>query len=228
MVEAMQSDLRNNQPNLHLHIHQNGRAEICGTYIVWSDEGKELDRYKIEIRLPGRYPKKLPIVREVGGRIPRIPDRHVTGDGTACVLMPEDRGRCFPEGAPFSKFLNGPLRDFFLSQAWFEQQGEWPFKQWKHGVEGIFEYYRELTGVMDTHAVIRYVRVLSYPRLKGHILCPCGSKSRLRDCCHEQVSRLRETVDPVFAKRSLKALNSIKGATRRLRKLRAREIKRKG
>ena len=128
--------------------------------------------------------------------------------------------------SPFSEYLDGPLRDFFLSQAWFEQHGEWPFKQWKHGVEGIFEYYRELTGVMDANAVIRYVRVLSYPRLKGHIQCPCGSKLRLRDCCYEQVSRLRRTVDPVFAKRSLKALDSIQGAARRLRKRRARETNR--
>ncbi len=70
-------------------------------------------------------------------------------------------------------------------------------KQWSHGVEGIFEYYRELIGVMDAQAVIRYVRVLSYPRLTGHILCPCGSDARLSDCCHERVSRLRATVDPI-------------------------------
>ncbi len=142
------------------------------------------------------------------------------------MLIPEDRGRCFPEGAPFSEYLNGPLRDFFLSQTWFEQEGEWPFKHWSHGVEGIFEYYRELTGVTDADAVIRYVRVLSYPRLKGHILCPCGRNARLRDCCHERVARLRETVDPILAKRSLQALEAIHGVAPRLRKRRARNVNR--
>jgi len=50
---------------------------LRGTFVVWFDDRKELDRYQVEIRLLGRHPKKLPIVKEVGGRIPRNPDRTV-------------------------------------------------------------------------------------------------------------------------------------------------------
>ena len=210
MIEAIQSDLRQRQPNLHLHIHGNGRSEIRGTFVVWSDDRKELDRYQVEIRLLGRYPKKLPIVKEVGGRIPRNPDRHVNRDGSACVLMPEDRGRCFPEGAPFSAYLDGPLHDFFLSQTWYEREGKWPFDQWSHGALGILEYYRNLIGVTDGHTVSRYVRVLSYPKIKRHLLCPCGSGKRLCVCCYDQMMQLRSTTDPEFAKRSLRMLEAAK------------------
>ncbi len=118
------------------------------------------------------------------------------------------------------------ILDFFFGHTWFEQEGEWPFKQWSHGVKEIFEFYRELIGVTDAQAVIRYVRVLSYPRFKGHILSTCGSDAHLGDCYHERVSRLRATVDPILAKRSLKALEAIQGLTRRRQKRRVAAVNR--
>ncbi len=110
------------------------------------------------------------------------------------------------------------ILDFFFGHTWFEQEGEWPFKQWSHGDKETFEFYRELIGVTDAQAVIRYGRVLSYPRFKGHILSTCGSNARHGDCCHERVSRLRTTVDPISAKCSLKALEAIQGLARRRQK----------
>ncbi len=210
MVAAIQSDLRETQPSLHLHIRQTARAVIRGTYVVWSDEGKELDRYQVAIYLPGRYPNKLPIVKEVGGRIPRIPDRHINHDGTACVLVPEDRGRCFPPGARFSEYLSGPLHDFFLGQTYYEREGKWPFDHWSHGVKGILEYYQALTGVTGEYTVINFVRVLSYPKLKKSLLCPCGSNKRLQWCCYDKIVHLREIIDQVVPQRSLKMLVAMK------------------
>ena len=43
------------------------------------------DTYYIQIEIPSRYPKKLPLTREIGGRILRIPDNHINEDGSFCL-----------------------------------------------------------------------------------------------------------------------------------------------
>ena len=96
------------------------------------------------------------------------------------------------------------------------RKGNWPFDQWSHGVIGILEYYQNLTEVTDANTVIKYVRVLWYPKLKGSLLCPCASGKYLKSCCYDQVLKLRNTIDPANAKRSLKTLEALQ------RKLRTR------
>jgi len=57
-------------------------------------EGQVLDRYSVELQLARNHPAGLPVVRETGGRIPRHIDRHLlAADGTACVLLPDERIR---------------------------------------------------------------------------------------------------------------------------------------
>jgi hypothetical protein len=207
MVASIRTALREHQPHLHLLIQPNGRAEIFGQFLVLSDDGQEIDRYQVEIRLPPKFPTMLPIVKEVGGRIPVKVERHINdADGSACVLYPEDRWRYFPEDANFSVYLNGPLRDFFLGQTYFEREGKWPFGEWGHGVDGTMEYYAELIGSNDRDAIIRYVTALTYPRIKGKLPCPCGSGQFVRDCCISDLNALRAKIDRKLAKRSLNAI----------------------
>jgi hypothetical protein len=207
MVASIRAALREHQPHLHLLIQLNGRATVFGQFLVLSDNGQEIDRYQVEIQLPPKFPKMLPIVKEVGRRIPVKVERHInSADGTACVLYPEDRWRCFPEGADFSVYLNGPLRDFFLGQSYFEREGRWPFGEWGHGVDGTMEYYAELIGSTDRDTIIRFVTVMTYPRIKRKLLCPCGSKLYVGNCCITKVNDLRSKIDRRLAKRSLNAI----------------------
>lgn len=188
LVEAIRADLADAYPNLHLFIDDDGVAEVRGTFPVRSEERKVLDRYQIRIELPD-YPRILPIVREVGGRIPWHPDFHVDTNGKACILVPDDRWRCFPVGARFKQFLDGAVHDFFLGQSIVAKGGEWPFGEWSHGDQGLLEYYYDLLKTDDVTVVQRFLQVLSKINLKDHWDCPCGSGKRIRRCC---VSRLRD------------------------------------
>ena len=210
LVTDVQDALRTHQPHLHLVIPPDGRAEILGNFVVRGENGVEIDRYQISIRLLARFPKDLPVVRETGGRIPGTEDRHINGsDGTACVLYPEDRWQCYPENGDFSVYLNGPLRDFFLSQSYYEREGEWPFGEWGHGVNGTFEFYAELIGDSDPNTVVRHITALTYPKIKGKLSCPCGSGKFIRDCCIDKVNDLRRKIDPKLAKRSLNPIRKL-------------------
>jgi hypothetical protein len=208
LVQAIRTDLRTRYPSLHLFIEPDGTATVQGTFPVRSPEGRVLDRYQVSIELPPDYPESLPIVREVGGRIPWKPEFHVNPEGVACVLLPDDRWRCFPEGAPFVQFLDGPVHDFFLSQSLVALGEDWPFGQWSHGADGVREYYQWLLGTDDPGTIVRFLRILSKLNLREHWDCPCGSGEKIRRCCRARIADLRGKIPPRVARKALETLGA--------------------
>lgn len=208
LVEEIRTDLRARYPSLHLFIEPDGSAVVRGTFPVLSPEGRVLDRYQIFIELLADYPSSLPVVREVGGRIPWKAEFHVNADGVACVLLPDDRWRCFPEGAPFVQFLDGPVHDFFLGQSLVALGEDWPFGQWRHGAEGVYEYYCWFLRTDDVETVLRHLQVLAKLSLKGHWECPCGSGEKIRRCCRARIADLRAKIPPGVARKALETLGA--------------------
>lgn len=200
LVEQIRTDLREHYPSLYLFIEPEGTAVVRGTFAVRSPEGRVLDRYQVSIELPPDYPRTVPVVREVGGRIPWKKEFHVDPDGKACVLLPDERWRCFPEGAPFRQFLDGPVLHFFLGQSLVALGEEWPFGEWAHGKKGIDEYYRELLGTDDPRTVDRVLYVLAKLNLKGHWDCPCGRGRKIGRCCQSRIADLRRKISPDVAR----------------------------
>jgi SEC-C motif len=194
-------------PNLHFFPGTNG-VVIRGSFpLIY--EGKVLDRYLVEIELTESYPAELPIVREIGGRIPHTSDNHVSGPkGDICLFVPDERWRHFPRGATLVDFLSGPVRNYFLGVSLRQLGQEWPFGERPHGRAGIIESYRELLGINDEPTIIRYIECLSKSDLKGHWSCPCGSGKKLRQCHLSAIQELRKKISSSTAARSLKYLIS--------------------
>lgn len=192
-------------PQLHFHV-VNDVVFIRGSFPI-IHEGKELDRYLIEIELPGNYPESLPIVRETGGQIPCTPDHHINSeDGTACVMFPDERWSLWPKGSSLLAYLNGPLRNFFLGQSAVDAGSLWPFGEWGHGAKGIVEYYSMLLKTDDVQVITGFLELFAKKKTKGHWPCPCGSGKHLRDCHHELVRDLREKIPRRYAEESLNRL----------------------
>ncbi len=170
------------------------------------EEGKVRDRYSVEITLARDHPRSLPVVREVAGRIPRTRERHINANGTACVLLSDERWKAWPVGAPLVHFLNGPVRNFFICQSLVELGDPWPMEQLGHGTEGIRTSYRELLGTEDDDVIRGYLACLAAKQVKGHWSCPCGSGKRLRDCHLVRVLELRKKISTADASTSLRYL----------------------
>lgn len=192
-------------PQLHFHV-DNDVVFIRGSFPVVY-EGKELDHYSIEIELPRSYPESLPIVRETGGRIPCTADRHMNSqERTACVMLPDERWRLWPQGSGLLAYLSGPLRNFFLGQSVVDTGEPWPFGEWGHGAKGIVEYYSTLLKTDDIGVIAGFLEYLAKKKTKGHWPCPCGSGKRLRDCHRELVRDLRDKIPRRYAEESLDRL----------------------
>lgn len=192
-------------PNLNFHV--NGDVVVRGTLPVIF-EGETLDRYLVDIELPRDYPTGVPVVREVGERIPQDADHHMSADGTACVLLPDERWRVWPKGSTLLQFLEGPVRNFFLGQSLFELGDAWPFGQWGHGADGIREYYSDLLATEVARVIVRYLDLLASKKIKGHRVCPCGSGKRLRDCHRSIIDDLSPKIPPEIALESSRKIRS--------------------
>ena len=189
-------------PNLHFFT-KGDTVCLSGSFPL-VDGARVIDRFSIEIELPRNCPDGLPIVREIGGRIPHIPDRHILPDGTACLFVPDERWRICPPG---TSLLNGPVRNFFLGQSMFELTGTWPFGTRSHGAQGIFESYSDILGTTDKAAIIRYLEVISKKDIKQHWMCPCGSGKQIRMCHSHLIVDLSKKIPHKVARESLKKIS---------------------
>ena len=199
ILRDMEAEIPAKYPDLRVVMEQD-IIYVRGGFPVL-DGTDVLDRFQIEIELPADFPEFIPVLREVGGRIPWHESRHVNrGNGEACPIVPEE-WLVRAEHNSILAFLDGPVRNFFLGQILIEAGHPWPFGERSHGIDGLFEAYKEMTGTSDRNAIVRYLECLSRDVLKGHWACPCGSGKHLRNCHLEQLKALQAKV-PAFVARS--------------------------
>jgi hypothetical protein len=136
LLQEVRSAIAADQPDLHETIID-GAVRLRGSYAV-RDGGTVLDRYQIEIRFPFDYPMHLPAVEEIGRRLPRIADRHINNDGTACLLVPEEW--LIAGDQSFKTFLHGPLKNFFLGQLLVEVGKPWPSESVHTGTKNWYKH----------------------------------------------------------------------------------------
>ena len=211
-IEEVRRAIAFNQPKLN--AAQDGSDFIIeGQYVLVENTGSinpagPITAFDIKIVTSNRYPVQEPEVFETSGRIPRSPDRHINDDGDCCVTVWEE-WLAISDDKRFAAFLNGPLREFFLAQYWFENTGKWPFGERSHGEKGLVEAFADVLKIQkNKQNVIYYLRLLSQEWPKGHWLCPCGSGKRLRYCHRDDLMLLHKRVPAHLARRMLKRFNS--------------------
>jgi SEC-C motif len=169
---------------------------IVGTFAV-HHAGQMLASYDVCVDMRVCDELGLPKVWETGGQIPRIPDLHINQtDGSACLYVPAEFALQHPAPCSVVEFLEGPVWNFFLGQAWVANGMGWPFGARAHGEAGIREFCAEVFGVSTDASITAYVELLARGMLKGHWPCPCGSGRKLRHCHQSQMARLKGCLSP--------------------------------
>lgn len=198
----MERAVQEKYPDLRL-VMDGDRPVLRGSFPVMHD-GEVLDRFSIKITFPNGIAKP-PVIREIGGRIPQMTDRHVYDGGAICTEVPELtllRGKY-----SLVSYLDGPVRNYFLGQMLVERGEPWPFGEWAHGKPGLLQAYGEILGVNEEPAIRRFLDCLSHKKVKGHWDCPCGSGKRIRDCHVATLRRLHESIPPPIARQALERLD---------------------
>ncbi|MFN0217361.1 MAG: hypothetical protein ACKVP4_00960 [Hyphomicrobium sp.] len=162
---------------------------VQGTYDLFHDR-TWLDSYLIRVDLPDAYPRGLPAVYEIGGRIPRTDAYHVNADGSLCLGVPEELWIKHVGRFEIDVILDGPLRTFLLGATDKLKGRDWPYGERAHGPQGLCQFYAPVIGSSDPLHVLDLIQMLSAKRIKGHWPCPCGSNLQLRKCHGEPIREL--------------------------------------
>lgn len=145
------------------------------------------DSFELEITIPETFPRKLPLVKEVGGRIPHKADWHVyESSGALCLGSPlrllKNLARQ-PDLTGFSKLCLLP----YLYGISYKQKhkDEFPFGELKHGTSGAIADYEQLLGLASGEQVRKALVLLGLPkRMANKKSCPHGCGLRLGRCSY--------------------------------------------
>ena len=203
MGQELQRGLGHRYPDLTVSCRDKDIV-ICGTFPLLHED-KVLDRYQIEI-IWAESDTTVPLLRETGGRIPWILDRHMTQSGLACLFVPEEWLLREREERTLIHYLDRPVRDYFLWQSLVESGEAVPWPDRPHGVEGLLESYGDMLGLRNPAAVKLSLDYLSRETIKGHWMCPCGSGRRNRDCHIDRLRELKRRIPRHIAKLAIKRL----------------------
>lgn len=186
--DKMEAEVATLQPGLRL---QRETRKIVGAFNI-EHNGVFIAGFQIEVALNRRDVLGLPAVKETGGRIPRNEEHHINPDGTACLYLPEALALQYSRPLGIGDFLDGPVRNFFLSQIALDSGMPFPFGEWEHGPDGFRQMLTELLGFDDFQTCVTVLELLGKKVCKGHWNCPCGSHLKLRDCHGERIRGLRQ------------------------------------
>ncbi len=169
-------------------IHVLGRWTVFG-------ETKIIERFEIKIEIPEDFPFSVPRVFEIGSVLGKSPNDHFNSDDSACLFVEPERYRKWPPGSGIRDFLNGPVREFFFSQAYRRLSGTWPFGEWSHGNLGILEFYGNHFGTKSVAVIKGLLEASLQSRLFRQWRCPCGTNKRLLKCHGDSIKSLNYVPD---------------------------------
>lgn len=144
------------------------------------------DWFELEISIPNGYPKVLPIVKEISGKLD-INYRHLNESGSFCLAAPLEVKRIFSDQPTLAGFVDNLVIPFLYSYCYWRKYNLMPFGELSHYGEGIVEYYLEQFGVTDKKEItVGLCKIYKYG-YRGHHDCPCGSGKIIRKCHKETV-----------------------------------------
>lgn len=166
-----------------------------GVYKIWGELvfkviSPEIVRgkFQIEIIVTKRFPKEIPIVKEINGEVPI--NFHKNDAKTLCLGI-ETEMKIFLQNTPnLLKFVNSFVIPYFYSFKIWRDTGKIPFGERTHSIEGIVEFYKEYLFLNNIYSILNVLKYVYFKKnLKGYYRCPCGSGKNINECYHQNQIR---------------------------------------
>jgi len=169
--------------DFHFHAGAVGRVDVEG-------------HFELLILIPeGRH--SLPAVWEIAERIERIPDNHVSSDGSLCLGTELSLRIVLGPNPTLMKFIERCLIPYLAGTRWREDgDGSYINGELPHYEEGLITDYQEILGVNGHEAIRQSLKLASLRRrVANKKTCPCHCGRRLGRCnLRFRLNKLRNSV----------------------------------
>jgi hypothetical protein len=182
-------------PDVRVIEHQ-GRLLLEGPFPALDDAGAILRQYRLLVAFPQDYPSWIPDTFMQEPHVKHIAARHIfSKNGRACLCLIHEVPNYFPTGSRFDTYFERLLRPWLIGQAYYDENGKWPWPARPHNKEGILEGLGELIGLPGPEVIENFAQLLVRKnRAGGHELCPCSSGDKLRNCHRELYNKCRDVL----------------------------------
>ena len=128
------------------------------------------------------FPQRYPILYEVGGDIPCSIDYHKYHDNSLCLdVEVNEIVRC-RHGITVCEFIKEIAIPHLANQQHKKIYGKY-VDEYRHGIQGIADFYTELFGTTDKNIWAKGVHsVLIGPKPHRNSICYCGSGKKYKYC----------------------------------------------
>ena len=158
-----------------------GKFDFCAKPAA----GEEVcDAYELEIKVPVKFPREVPTVKEIGQRIPRDGKHHVNPDDTLCLGSPLRLLNKIEESPSLPGFAEKCLVPFLYAiSKKLQSGGDFAFCELAHGEKGVVDDYMQLFGLRSREEVLRALELVGMKRrIANKQPCPCLCGYRLGRC----------------------------------------------
>lgn len=162
-----------------------GELDICDT------KGQYWDTFDIRIAVPDTYPYCVPFVLEMGGKIPREDDRHISKEGICCLDIEHRLIHMSRRGVRLVDFITNKVYPYFANQIYYEAENQYSSGEYKHHFGGIKQFYEEnlqIASVEEAILILNYI--LNAQELGRNDTCFCG-ENKYKKCHWETVMFLK-------------------------------------
>lgn len=156
------------------------------------------DAYRLRIDIPWSFPADIPVVTELGGRIPREDEAaHLNSNGSLCLGAPVRLILYAKQDSSVLAFFDRCVVPALYNAAHRERYGgRIPLGELAHGSEGELDDYVALFHVQTYSQAVQALRLAGIKRRKANKQpCPCGCGRRLGVCgTNEYIRDVRDTL----------------------------------
>lgn len=162
-------------------IRLTGAFEFTATYAGYPEI---TDSYSLRIAVPAGFPRELPRVEELDGRISRDGTMHVNPDGALCLGSPLRLLLTVSREPTLVGFADNCVVPFLYAMSHRRKcGGPLPFNELQHGPPGAHRDHADLLGLGDSQKAKAALHLLT---MKKHGAnkepCPCGCGRRAGKC----------------------------------------------
>ncbi|MBR5964568.1 MAG: SEC-C domain-containing protein [Treponema sp.] len=167
----------------------------------------ELEGYYSEKKNYFSYPEKLPRVILLNHTELKTEDYHINSENGLCCLAP-DVECCYILGKDYNlfDFTEKLVFPFFAALFYKTKTGEWPYGDYSHYKEGLFNYY-ELKIQVEKEFVLAGLKIIvGAERIERNDKCFCNSGKKYKKCHRDIVEDILRKVDKRYLKSDLETL----------------------